>query len=55
MTLSLLLVVPVVLFALWRKRRRRAAALATPLAGLDTGCRSPFRTPARHFRPHRGF
>lgn len=38
----------------WLRRRREAHKLTlTPLAGFDTGARSPFRTP-RGVRFHRG-
>lgn len=37
----------------WRVRRSRGVREAAPLAGLDTGVRSPFRTPGRRIR--RGF
>lgn len=53
------LVFPVALVAvlfLWRRARRRKAVAPTPLAGIDTGTRSPFRTPSgRLFAPRRGF
>jgi hypothetical protein len=38
---------------LWR-RRSKGAATAHPLAGIDSGVRSPFRTPGR-IRHRRGF
>lgn len=37
------------------RRRRRTKSLAAPLAGIDTGVRSPYRTPGRFFKPHKGF
>lgn len=37
------------------RRRRKRLGLLTPLAGLDTGVRSPWRTPGRFFKPHKGF
>ncbi len=47
------------LWLMWklRRRRRRAARLSdAPLAGYDTGVRSPWGTPGpRMFRPHKGF
>lgn len=43
------------LLAWWRARRQHARAQITPLGGLDTGCRSPFRTPVRFFAPRKGF
>lgn len=47
----------VVLFVFWRWRRRRRLnpANALPLAGLDTGVRHAFRTPAGRRGPRRGF
>ena len=47
-------VVFVIGFAYWRIRRRRSRIL-TPLAGLDTGVRSPFRAPRGLFNNRRGF
>lgn len=38
-----------------RKLKARRAMTRTPLAGYDTGVRSPWRTPGRFFKPHRGF
>jgi hypothetical protein len=49
-----LLVTVLVARRLRRARRLRLRQYA-PLAGLDTGVRSPWRTPNRLFRPHRGF
>jgi hypothetical protein len=43
----------VVLAVVVRRRRRGKALLRAPLAGLDTGVRSPWRVPGK--RPHRGF
>lgn len=37
-----------------RKRRRAARRADSPLAGMDTGTRSPYRAP-RRVRFHRGF
>lgn len=51
MVVALLLVVLVKL----RQRGKRKAALLTPLAGLDTGCRFGRRTPGRFFKPTRGY
>lgn len=50
-------VVGVLLAVLLRHRRLKGlrALTRTPLAGYDTGVRSPWRTPGRFFRPHRGF
>ena len=52
-----MLVVGVTLAVLSRHRRIRLRRKLTraPLAGYDTGLRSPWRTPGRWFRPHRGF
>ncbi len=51
--IGLLLVVVLVKL---RRRGKRRAALLTPLAGLDTGCRFGRRTPgSRLFRPTRGY
>lgn len=47
-----------VLLAVFLRRRKlkvRKALVRAPLAGYDTGVRSPWRTPGRFFRPHRGF
>ena len=51
------LVVAVVLAFVMRRRkfRRRRKLVLAPLAGLDTGVRSPWRTPGRFIKPHRGF
>ena len=51
------LVVAVVLAIATRKmkRRKRKKLTLAPLAGYDTGVRSPWRTPARFFKPHKGF
>lgn len=51
------LVVGVTLAALVQRRARRKGRvqLAAPLAGYDTGVRSPWRTPQRFFKPHKGF
>jgi len=38
-----------------RKLKLRRQLVRTPLAGYDTGVRSPWRTPGRRGRPHRGF
>lgn len=38
-----------------RKVKLRKAMVFAPLAGYDTGVRSPWRTPGRFFKPHRGF
>ena len=35
------------------KRKGQRKVLRSPIAGIDTGHRSPWRTPGR--RPHRGF
>ena len=42
----------VVLFIVWRRHRARVNAPG-PLAGYDTGVRSPYRTPARLFKNRR--
>jgi hypothetical protein len=38
-----------------RKLKLRRELVRTPLAGYDTGVRSPWRTPGRFGKPHRGF
>jgi hypothetical protein len=38
-----------------RKLRRKRKLVVAPLAGYDTGVRSPWRVPVRFFKPHRGF
>jgi hypothetical protein len=38
-----------------RKIKLRKQLVRGPLAGYDTGVRSPWRTPGRFFKPHRGF
>jgi len=44
------------LLALWVRHRRRKLDPPGPLAGYDTGVRSPFRTPhGKFFGPRRGF
>lgn len=48
-----LLSLPVVAWIVYKVRLRRARIL-TPLAGLDTGVRSPFRGPKGLFNNHRG-
>lgn len=50
-----LLMVPLALLLAWFRHRRAAKLEVTPLGGLDTGCRSPFRTPARFLAPRKGF
>lgn len=48
----------VLLFVLLRARRHgkdKKHLRTTPLAGYDTGVRSPRRVPGRYFTPHRGF
>lgn len=42
----------VVLFIVWRRHRIKVNAPG-PLAGYDTGVRSPYRTPARVFKNRR--
>jgi hypothetical protein len=37
------------------KLRKKRKLAASPLPGYDTGVRSPWRTPVRFFKPHRGF
>jgi hypothetical protein len=50
----LVLLVVIVLLRLRRKTRRLRKAITLPLAGYDTGCRSPWRAPpGTGF--HRGF
>lgn len=47
-----------VLLAVLARYRRRVKVknlVFAPLAGYDTGVRSPWRTPGRFFKPHRGF
>jgi hypothetical protein len=41
-------------FVVWR-RARKGKAEPGPLAGYDTGVRSPYRTPERFFHNRRGF
>lgn len=55
MTLALL-VIPILLLVLRarRKRKRALRASVAPLAGFDTGLRSPHRAP-RGTRFHKGF
>lgn len=38
-----------------RKRVKTKNMVFGPLAGYDTGVRSPWRTPGRFVKPHRGF
>lgn len=38
-----------------RKIKRAKDLVRSPLAGYDTGVRSPWRTPGRFGKPHRGF
>lgn len=51
------MLVGVALAVLMRRRKYLRARKLTqgPLAGLDTGVRSPWRTPGRFIKPHRGF
>lgn len=39
----------------WRRRALRKLRATTPLAGMDTGVRSHWRTPGSLFAPRRGF
>lgn len=51
------LVMGVLLAVVVRHRRRLKVKnmVFQPLAGYDTGVRSPWRTPGRFIKPHRGF
>lgn len=57
MIIAVVLVLASVVVGLWWLRRRaRSKALALPLAGLDTGVRSVWRTPGgKLLGPRRGF
>jgi len=55
MLVCLLVAVVVAVMTRHRKIKLRKALVRAPLAGYDTGVRSPWRTPGRFHKPHRGF